>query len=159
MGLAALQATSIKTSMDTAKRSQGLWLVEEIASRMRVNEAGLTDGYTTAAAAACTDTPAKYCSDYVTGTAADNCSANEMAAYDVWEVFCGHDDALGVTSNSNAAMNITDHTITCDTAPCSAQSNFTISLQWTAKSIADSATNSSGYAESDTQNISITIRP
>ena len=51
MGLAALQATSIKQSMDTSTRSQGLWLVEEMIARMRSNEDGLASSYTIAAAA------------------------------------------------------------------------------------------------------------
>ena len=161
MGLAALQATSIKSSMDTAKRSQGIWLTEELISRMRVNEAGLIDGYTTAASngALCEAPPAKYCSDFSAGAAAANCSANEMATYDVWEVFCGHDNGTDVTSNSTDAMDITDYKIECDSAPCTPTSNFTVTLEWTAKSVADATANSSSYNESSAQIISVTFRP
>ena len=167
MGLAALQATSIKGSMDTAKRSQGVWLTEELISRMRVNEAGLITGYTAAALSAdlCVAAPTKMCSDSksTTGntiaTAATDCSANEMATYDVWEVFCGHDYGAGVTSNSTDAMDITKRDISCAPTPCTTTSNFTVILEWTAKSVADASEDSATYNESATQTISVTFRP
>jgi type IV pilus assembly protein PilV len=167
MGLAALQATSIKGSMDTSKRSQGVWLTEELISRMRVNEAGLITGYTTAATSAtlCDDAPAKMCSDSknVVGntiaTAAADCSANEMATYDVWEVFCGHNYGYGVTSNSTDAMDIITRDISCAPTPCTATSNFTVRLRWTAKSVFDASEQSATYNEEATQTISVTFRP
>lgn len=155
LGLASLQATSIKEGMDTSKRSQGVWMIDELASRMRVNDAGLATGYTGAGTVAnlCNGAAVTQC------TGGNECTGNEMARFDVWEVICGPNAGDGVIASSNDNINVTNYTITCDAAPCSGTSNFTISINWIAKAVSDAATNSSVYNESDEQNITMTIRP
>jgi len=159
LGLASLQATSIKENMDTSKRSQGLWMVDELASRMRANPAGLAAGYTTAGniATLCTAAP-KMCSDSYTGSAAGNCTANEMAHYDVWEIICGHDNG-DIISGSNDNIRITNYSIACDAAPCSTNTNFTIQIDWIAKAVTDATANNAKYNENSTQSINLTLRP
>lgn len=159
LGLASLQATSIKENMDTSKRSQGLWMVDELASRMRANPAGLATGYTTAGdvATLCAGAP-KMCSDSFGGSAAGNCTANEMARYDVWEVICGHDNGQ-VISGANDNIRITNYTIACDAAPCSTDSSFSIRIDWVAKAVTDATASSSKYNENATQSINLTVRP
>ncbi|GAA5317386.1 MAG: hypothetical protein AseanaTS_25910 [Candidatus Pelagadaptatus aseana] len=155
LGLASLQATSIKEGMDTSKRSQGLWMIDELASRMRVNTAGLANGYTGAGtvAALCTGGAVTQCN------AGNECTGNEMARFDVWQVICGANAGPGVVASSNDNINITDYSITCDAAPCDATSNFTISINWVAKAVQDAASSSATYNEDDEQNITMTIRP
>lgn len=167
MGLASLQATSIKESLSTSQRSMGTWLADELVARMRANADGLGSGYTTAGANAglCNAGPAKMCSDSQKGSAAANCTANEMATYDVWEVMCGHDNGNNVISGANDTINITNYSITCtdsdasDAIPCSTGSNFRIRLEWVSKAVEDATANTSGYNESSTQNIELTVRP
>ena len=90
LGLAVLQTNSIKEGVDSGQRSQAAWLVQELVERMRANEDGHVTGYTAAAGDAnlCANGPAKFCSDYFNGTvktnAATNCTADEMAEFDVW---------------------------------------------------------------------------
>jgi type IV pilus assembly protein PilV len=165
MGLASLQANSLKNGLDSSRRSQGVWIMEEIISRMRANDAGLATGYTAAAAngALCGNGPAKLCADNFNGGARSaanaTCSADEMAEFDVWEVFCGYDNGDDVISNSTDAVNITNYSITCGAAPCPTTANFTISISWVSKSVTDQTANQANYAEDAVQTITHTIRP
>lgn len=148
MGLAALQMNTLKESVDVSRQSHGVWLVDELATRMRANQAGLGSGYTTAAANddLCDAPPAKRCADYNDGDAKVNgsasCSADDMAELDVWQVACGS-NLDGVTSNSVQNIDITDFDITCadsddsDAIACSPLSPFTITLTWTSRSATD----------------------
>lgn len=154
LGLASLQATSIKEGMDTSKRSQGLWMIDELAARMRVNSAGLETGYTEAG------TIATLCNDAVAQCiGANECTGNQMARFDVWQVICGPNAGDGVIASSNDNINLTDYSITCDTAPCTSDSNFTISISWIAKAVTDATASNSKHNESDEQSITMTIRP
>lgn len=168
MGLASLQATSMKESLDTSQRSLGTWMADELVARMRANVQGMRDGgYTAAGAnnALCNAAPAKMCGDYQQGSAAADCSASEMATYDVWEVVCGHDNGANVISGPNNSIAITQHSISCidsdatDGDACSIGSNFNISLQWTSKAVQDATANQSNYNEDATQRIEMTVRP
>ncbi|MGQ9426590.1 type IV pilus modification protein PilV [Gilvimarinus sp. F26214L] len=148
MGLAALQMNTLKESVDVSRQTHGTWLVDELAARMRVNQAGLGSGYTTAAAKPklCETAPAKQCADYNSGSAkvnaANNCSANEMAEFDVWQVACGYALA-NIDSNNADSIDITDYDITCDDSDpgdaidCSPLSPFTIKLTWKLRAAGD----------------------
>ena len=111
LGVAGLQSTLIKDGFDTAQRSQMIWLGQELVARMRANEDGQVSGYLNAAADGnlCDSGPVKYCSDYFdagTGAkvnAAGDCSADEVAEFDIWELRCGYENA---GANSNAMDNI-----------------------------------------------------
>lgn len=167
MGLASLQATSIKESLGTSQRSMGIWMADELAARMRANSEGLGSGYTTAGAnnGLCNNGPGKMCSDNHQGDASDNCTANEMATYDVWEVVCGPAIDGDIMSGPNDSINITNYNIQCadsdttDGTPCSPGSNFTITLEWSSKAIQDATANQSGYNEDATQQIELVVRP
>jgi type IV pilus assembly protein PilV len=171
MGLAALQVHTVKESMDTSRRSQGVWLVEELIARMRVNPAGAeSGGYTTAAnnANLCTAGPAKHCADYFSGTAksgaATDCSADDMAGFDVWQVMCGYDND-GIVSGNNDSINITAFDLDCadsdttDTSSCSPRSPFTLTLSWESKAINDSSNANTASAESAIQTITQVFIP
>lgn len=163
LGLAGLQSTSVKEGLDTATRSQVMWLVTELVERMRANPGGLANGYTTAAGAAnvCAAAPARRCSANTAGPAEATCSPNEMAAFDVWEVFCGLETA-GVMANSTDPLMLTDVTITCDAgaAICTPRSNFTVSISWTSQAVDNSKLLSDAAKDAQlTDSITMVVRP
>lgn len=92
LGLAGMQATSLKDGGDAIQRSKAVLFVADIIDRMRANPGGVDDYEVTLAqdvkdvsswaANNCIDSYSdKYDTD--SGTAA-NCSAQEMARYDVY---------------------------------------------------------------------------
>ncbi len=167
MGLAVLQSTSVKAGFDSGQRSQATWLVQELVERMRANVDGQTSGYTTAAADAnlCDNGPTKLCSDYFNGTvkanAAGDCSADEIAEFDVWELTCGFQRA-NITTASLEQLSLTGNglTLTCvdsdatDTDPCTTGSDFTATLNWLSQS-ADASSSGEAAAKS----MSFVVRP
>ncbi len=171
LGLSLLQMTSLKEGLDTAQRSHGIWIAQEIIERMRANPNGLSTGYTAAAAQGqglCAGGPAQMCSDHNTGSAKVNaaaCTAVNMAEFDLWEVMCGYDngdDANGsrIVSNGSDNIVIDSLSITCTGgATCPAGSDFTIQLQWTAKAVADATADTADFNEDATQQFAVTVRP
>lgn len=169
LGLAGMQTNALKEGLDTSQRSQAIWILQEMVERMRANSAALPAGYDIAVdpdADNCGVVPVKICADYINGTnradAALDCSSAEMAAFDIWEVYCGHSHA-GITSSSTESIDLAGMTISCDDAICTGTSNYTLSLSWTAKNLKaqlesgqllDNATN-----DRDIQTLSIVVRP
>lgn len=164
LGLASMQRATVKENFDTGQRSQGMWLVQALIERMRANPDGLATGYTAAALvvdASCA-APAKFCSNHhydgaAKVTAAVDCTADEMATSDVWEVFCGYQNA-NVLSNSADSLELTGIAIAC--APvvagaCDTNANFTVDMDWTARGV-ESRTNTT---ELSGKTISLTVRP
>lgn len=94
LGLSSLQLQSMRATQDTGSRSQAIWMANELVNRMRANEDGLAS-YVTNGAENCSQLRAgvKRCSAYHDGNvrvAADtNCSAQDMANFDMFEVMCG----------------------------------------------------------------------
>lgn len=174
LGVAGMQSTLLKDGFDTAQRSQMIWLAQEMVSRMRVNDQGRATGYTTAAANnnLCNNGPTKMCSDYfsVLGNAkvnaAADCTANEMAEFDVWELSCGYQNP-NTSTDALDNLRITGVDITCASAVagvCNEDSNFTVTFNWTSKSVQDQL--DAGRVDSDNssadaleeQNVSLTVR-
>jgi type IV pilus assembly protein PilV len=159
LGIAGIQSTSIKDGLDNAKRSQVMWLVTELVERARANPAGQATGYNRSIdISQCATTPAKQCSDNGAGDAATNCSPNEMAAFDVWEVFCGNAET-GVIANAGDSLNLSNMTMGC-TGTCLDTSNMTVSISWVSKAVTDSHVLSDTQKTANkTQTISMTVRP
>jgi len=78
LGMAALQATSLKQNQSAYQRSQATLLAYDIVDRIRANEGALT-GYFAASGA-----ENAACVSY-SGAASGTCSALNMASHDVWE--------------------------------------------------------------------------
>ncbi|MBU2707412.1 type IV pilus modification protein PilV [Zooshikella marina] len=157
LGLAGLQSVSMKNTYQASQRSQAMWLAQEIAERMRANPAGKEAGFysttgttnkfgarTPNNSTKCGTKPTKMCSAYsnngagfATTAAATDCSAEEMASYDAWELMCGQ-SYTEKTVNSSVIDTLPEltATITCadadtgDTLPCSAGSDININLRW-----------------------------
>ncbi|MFT5693567.1 MAG: type IV pilus assembly protein PilV [Oceanicoccus sp.] len=160
LGLAGLQATSVKDGLDNAKRSQVTWLVTEIIERVRANPDGyLAAAYdTTIASADCPSAPVQQCSDNSQGAAAIDCTPDQMAAFDVWEVFCGQAEA-GIMANATDSLNLTSVTTACVGA-CSATSNFTVTINWESLAVSNSTLLSdTAIAAQKSQSITMTVRP
>ena len=147
LGLSALQASAMKVSFDSGQRSQATWVVGELVERMRANVDGQASGYTAAAANAdlCENGPAKMCADHYDGEneadATADCSANELAEFDIWELTCGFEFANTTTAGidqiklaGNGLTLACDDSDLGDSDPCTAGSQFTATLNWTSTS-------------------------
>lgn len=159
LGIAGMQSTSVKDGLDNAKRSQVMWLVTELVERARANPAGQASGYNQAIAIAdCATVPVKQCSDNGAGDAATNCSPNEMAAFDVWEVFCGNAET-GVVANAGDSLNLSALTMGC-AGTCTDTSDLTVTISWVSQAVTDSSILDDSQKEANkTQSISMTVRP
>lgn len=160
LGLAGLQATSVKDGLDNAKRSQVTWLVTEIVERVRANPDGyLAAAYdTTIASTDCPAAPVQQCSDNGLDGAAADCTPDQMAAFDVWEVFCGQTEA-GVMANATDSLNLTSVTTGCVGA-CSETSDFTVTINWESLAVSNSALLSdAAITAQKNQSITMTVRP
>ncbi len=159
LGLAGLQSTSVKDSLDTAKRSQAAWLVSEVVERIRANPNGQDTGYTANISTEDCAKPAKQCADTHAGDAATDCTANEMAAFDLWDTFCG-EVAADTLANSTESLNLTNLTVSCDGLCSAPQAEFTVSISWNAQPATDSKMLSDEAIEAQKiQTISMTVRP
>lgn len=168
LGMAALQTSSTKNGLDIAQRSQVTWMVNELVERMRSNPDALSDplnnGYTTISNGVlnCTASPARRCANNAAG-AAQTCTANQLAEFDVWDVFCGQGDTgdPAVIANTQDSLSLTAVSITCDDATCDESSDYTVSISWDARAVQSSQTlvAAGKVDENKAQSISMTMRP
>lgn len=106
LGFAALQLNALQSTGDSAQRSQSVWILQELAERMRSNPEAGAANYT--AAVNCSSLPADRCADYydpITGAKvnASVCSAAQMAAFDRWEAQCSYSATGAYQANGTAA--------------------------------------------------------
>ncbi|KRW62834.1 pilus assembly protein PilV [Pseudomonas sp. TTU2014-080ASC] len=111
LGLAAMQLTSLQSVADSGQRSQSVWLLQDFVERMRANPAGTPAQY--AAAANCAALPNPMCADYFnpntnTKVNGSQCSATQMAAFDVWEARCSYTGVANFNPN-DARFNSRDY--------------------------------------------------
>lgn len=119
LGVAGLQGQAIRVTHDSLQRSQAVWMANEIAERMKVNTDGLDSNmYQTLATTASTDITA-YCALPPASCIGTSCSADQMAAYDVYDLMCKN---MGII---NPQL-----TITCSTTPCAAGTLISVGVSW-----------------------------
>lgn len=168
LGMASMQRATVKENVDTAQRSQAMWLVQELVERMRANEDGLGTGYTAGAAfisGNCPNVPPKLCSSHhYDGAgkviAATDCTADEMAVSDVWEVYCGYQNA-DVVSNSSDTLQLNSLDISCASSTagvCDDDTTFTVAVAWTAKAV-ESQSGAGTTSEGSEKSINLSFRP
>ena len=90
LGISSLQLQSNRAAQDSGNRSQAVWVLEDLADRMNINAAGLAD-YDTGGNYSCPASAPTICADYHDGssrTAVAACSAQEIAAFDLWDLVC-----------------------------------------------------------------------
>ena len=159
MGLVSLQMQAVRSTTDSGNRSQAVWVLNDILSRIRANKVS-SESYTTPFNCA-GGAPGNTCSAYHTGTAAGPaviaCTGPQMAAWDLFEVACGSpkNDTPGQIffGNSIDYLPQAQLTITCNIAPCADGDPLNIVLQWRAKSDNESITGAQRTANSGTYTV------
>lgn len=139
MGLVSLQMQAFKATQDSGNRSQAIWVFNDIVNRIRANE-GASQAYTNPFNC---NIPAAVCSNYNPGNAAGvqsaNCTGNQMAAWDLFEVACGAPrliDGNGTQVKGNPIDNLigAQLAIVCaNGGACNNGDPLTITLSWRAR--------------------------
>ena len=149
LGYSQLQMKSFHESYDGQQRAIALRIASGLVDRMAANTAAL-DTYRTEIEgfSDCPDNPVVSCAD--TGAAAAVCSADELAAYDVWYSFCGQTSGVG--------ENLTEFepSITCTGGACAVGVDMQLRLQWISK-MADSNVNIDGGSVTDQVRLTVRI--
>jgi type IV pilus assembly protein PilV len=160
LGLAGLQSTAVKDGLGIATRSQVTWLVTELVERIRANPGGLASYERTINIAACGAAPFS-CSDSDNVTNATACDADQIAQFDVWEVFCGQPaPAAGVLTNSPDSLNLDSVTITCIGGVCNDFVNLSVDISWTSNTVKNNRSlTAAAVAAHQSRSISMTVRP
>lgn len=119
LSIAALQITGIRSANGSVHRTQATILTDDLAERMRANRVAVYDNRFAAVDSAlidCATPPNPYCSSYFNGggfTAAQNCTAAQMAAYDINTWFCGELNNGGRSGGVIASIPQASATVTC----------------------------------------------
>jgi len=121
LGIAALQTTSVVRNDDTSARSAAIWKAQDLVDRMRssktvVNTTGRINNYldainNNASNIGMFNTASEYqCNAVPTSCDTQLCDADEMVAFDLWDVFCNPSSGLassgGVQTGSSAIRNL-----------------------------------------------------
>lgn len=137
LGVASLQGLAIKTSGDASQRSVATMVLADLIDRMHMNNKQI-EVYKTAVNAngtTCKAAPDKQCSAARKGGAAltvNACSAAEIAAFDAWDVMCGHANGTAKSSMSNYLLGA-KVVMTCVSTPCENDEMVTINLSWASR--------------------------
>jgi len=131
VGLAGLQLRTLSMSMDSTQRAVVIAKSQDIADRIRSSGAGALDYLGTYNSASCDAVPNQFCSDGSADGAVINtasCDSVQMAAFDVWDVFCGNNSGLEGSVVQWSSV------ISCNSAVCdAADSVLTISTTWVSR--------------------------
>ncbi len=143
-GMAGLQLRSIGMSVDATQRAIVVAMSQELADRMRSNSAGMPDyvgDYNNLNGNYCATKPDENCADSNEGEAVA-CDAAQMAAFDLWDVFCRADSGInGSIIDWQTEINCTS--VTCD----SPLDTVTITTDWISRT-ADTDADLAGTAGS-----------
>jgi len=140
LGMASLQLTGMQHSSGGYNRSKALLYAENMATRMRTNRPAidemLFDDYASEDSG-CETQPKPYCQATSTGGAAQTCTAQELAAFDLFTVACGEWTDDGANDGVVGSLPNGQLTVSCDydradpDAECEATSTYTINVSWT----------------------------
>ncbi len=151
VGLASLQLQATRSASDTGNRSQAVWIIQDLANRIRANTAGLDNYDTGGSAYSCGTTPAKICSAYYDGSSrhsADGaCDAEAQAKSDLWEIACGYgaDVTSSNVTRSGSADFIANPQLSVDVD--STDRKVTINLSWDVRSSGSDAGGTNVYTD------------
>lgn len=135
LGMAGLQLTGMKHSNNGFNRSKALILTENMATRMRINTQGVLNqsyaGFDSGADANyCNVKPLPYC-QASPGEAAQACTVDELAAFDLFTVSCGDwADSAASGGVNNQLPDGARLVVACDDSPCLATSTYTLGVSW-----------------------------
>lgn len=141
LGLAALQTQSVKASAESGQRSIALNMVSELFERMHMNRQQIDQYQTDITAAVCGAAPANQCSTGRVGgntVAGVQCTPEELATFDVWDVMCDHGNRVAQQGKSTAFdfVVLPVMTMTCTNAagavqaPCAVNNTVTLNMTW-----------------------------
>ena len=144
LGISSLQLQSNRASQDSGNRSQATWILEDLADRMNINASALA-AYDTNGNYACPAAAPALCADYHDGSsrnAVANCTTQQVAAFDLWDLVCRKNYTVNGTSmRSSTADFISNPVINIQVNQ--AQRSATLSLTWDTKT---SGTDENGNA-------------
>jgi len=141
LGLAGLQINGLRANMSSETRSKATLLASDIVERMRANLTGVdANAYSNIIvdAANCA-APAILCGNTSAGNAV-NCTAPEMAAFDIWVWGCGTAAADVKKSGVTNLLPNGTASVTCNDDPCLPGSPHTVTVNWNELSPTDGAT-------------------
>lgn len=169
MGLLSLQMQAFRATSDTGSRTHATLVLNDIINRIHANKVASASYATTAnnvcipsiAGAAATEPsiPSKVCGSYHTGTAlvdsAANCTNEELAAWDLYEVTCGSPKADNFQGSAISYIPDAQLLITCVNLPCAHGKPLIAELRWRAKVDNESITGAARSANSGSRSILI----
>ncbi len=136
LGTAHLMATGIKQTNGSFARTQATFIAENMAERMRANPESILDmdydGFDSNTIADCTAQIAPYCQqDGATTPAVGACAdPAELAAFDTYQASCGRGGSTNGDSGVKDLLPGGQLLITCDDAPCTPTSTYTLQVSW-----------------------------
>ncbi len=139
LGLAGLQINGLRANMSSETRSKATLLASDIVERMRANLTGVdANAYSNIIvnAANCAAPAAILCGNTSAGDAV-NCTAPQMAAFDVWVWGCGTAAADVKKSGVTNLLPNGTASVTCNNDPCSPGSPHTVTVSWSELSPTD----------------------
>lgn len=124
-GVSSLQYQAMKNNFDSAQRSHGLWAAHELINRIRANKIGRENGSY--------DNGVDFdpCAIPVASCVNATCNGTTMANFDISDALC-----QGTLLNPIINISCTDSDA-ADGLTCSPSSDFTLTLQWDSKAVAD----------------------
>ena len=145
LGMASLQLTGMKHSTGGFNRAKALMFAENMATRMRINEAGVDKSHygnfdSEDAAFACSTTP-KLCQAIPSNLDPPMCNSQEFAAFDLYTLACGDiNNAGNPVDGVQLALASGRIQVDCDvrdgTGNCIPNSTHTITVTWQEGSVA-----------------------
>lgn len=158
LGMAGLQLTGMKHSTGGFNRSKALLLTENMATRMRINEAGVEsaaydDFLADKADTFCKAQPQPYC-QASKDAEAQRCDADELAAFDLYSVACGDWGEAGASEGVLGLLPRGKMTVNCNDSPCVANSVWVIDVEWT-----EGSTTSKDPDDVTTRHVRMRLRP
>lgn len=132
MGLLSLQMQAMKATQDAGNQSQSIWILNDLANRIRANEGSSSDyagGLVNCVA------PPVVCSNFFNGAATTNaaiCTGPQLAAWDLFEVACGAPRNAGVRGNPISDLPGAQLSVVC-AAPCLDGDPLQATLTWRAR--------------------------
>lgn len=143
LGLAALQLKALQATADSGQRSQAVWLMQDLIESMRANPKATDANYRQAVT--CSNTPAQ-CAPTPGNTSTIECSAEQMAYFNLWESQCSYADA-----NSNDMYTSRDALVAAEgktsIITLSSSGDMTATAEWFYKGSADITTSGISQAQ------------
>ena len=99
LGFSALQTRSLQATADNAQREAVAWMADSLVGRIRANRAGLQDyvnaidAFNTAGNSCAAVAQPTNCGQNQGAATVAACTAQELAVYDLWDLYCNTGDA------------------------------------------------------------------